>query len=74
MIKVDVITALFSMGIYATGHRTFSAFKRYANLTDNDIQTLVNRKTEPLPVISYEEFYSNVKPQIKLLSCNKSNE
>ena len=40
----------------ATGHSTFSAFSRYSNLKDGDIQILVGRKTEPLPVVTYEEF------------------
>jgi hypothetical protein len=40
----------------ATGHRTFSAFSRYANLREGDIQVLVGRKTEPLPVVTYREF------------------
>jgi integrase len=39
-----------------TGHRTFSAFSRYANLKDGDIQVLVGRKTTPLPIVTYQEF------------------
>lgn len=40
----------------ATGHRTFSAFSRYANLREGDIQVLVGRKTEPLPIVTHREF------------------
>jgi integrase len=40
----------------ATGHKTFSAFSRYANLKDGDIQRLVGRNTKPLPVVTYQEF------------------
>lgn len=40
----------------ATGHKTFSAFNRYANLKDGDIQVLVGRKTQPLPIVTYREF------------------
>jgi integrase len=40
----------------ATGHKTFSAFLRYANLRDGDVQALVGRKTESLPVIPFKEF------------------
>jgi integrase len=40
----------------ASGHSTFSAFSRYSNLKDGDVQILVGRKTEPLPVVTYEEF------------------
>jgi integrase len=40
----------------ATGHRTFSAFSRYANLKEGDIQVLVGRKTQPLPIVTYQEF------------------
>jgi integrase len=39
-----------------TGHRTFSAFSRYANLKEGDIQVLVGRKTQPLPIVSYQDF------------------
>ncbi len=42
--------------IKVTGHRTFSAFSRYANLKDGDIQVLVGRKTTPLPIVTYQEF------------------
>ncbi|MBL8026560.1 MAG: site-specific integrase [Fibrobacteres bacterium] len=40
----------------ATGHKTFSSFKRYANLRDNDIQRLVGRKTNPIPVVTFKEY------------------
>jgi integrase len=40
----------------ATGHRTFSAFQRYANLREGDIMRLVGRKTEPLPYVTLPEF------------------
>jgi integrase len=40
----------------ATGHRTFSAFSRYANLKEGDIQVLVGRKTQPLPIVTYQEY------------------
>jgi hypothetical protein len=40
----------------ATGHRTFSAFSRYSNLKEGDIQVLVGRKTQPLPIVTYREF------------------
>ena len=40
----------------AASHTTFSAFKRYANLKEGDIQILVGRKTEPLPYVTYEEY------------------
>ena len=40
----------------ATGHRTISAFLRYANLRQGDIMDLVGKKTEPLPLITFEEF------------------
>jgi integrase len=40
----------------ASGHLSFSAFSRYSNLKDGDVQILVGRKTEPLPVVTYEEF------------------
>jgi integrase len=40
----------------ATGHKTYAAFLRYSNLREGDVQTLVGRKTSPLPVISYEDF------------------
>lgn len=40
----------------ATGHSTFSAFSRYANLKEGDIQILVGKKTEPLPILSFEEY------------------
>jgi len=42
----------------ATGHRTVSAFMRYANLKTGDVQTLVGKKTETLPVLTYEEYLS----------------
>jgi integrase len=40
----------------ATGHRTYSSFQRYANLKDGDVMTLVGKKTEPFPVVTYAEF------------------
>jgi integrase len=40
----------------ATGHKTFSAFLRYSNLREGDIQALVGRKTVPLPIISFKDF------------------
>jgi integrase len=40
----------------ATGHRTYSAFLRYANLREGDVQALVGRKTEQLPVLTFEEY------------------
>lgn len=40
----------------ATGHKTYSAFQRYANLKDGDILTLVGKKTKPLPYITLEQF------------------
>jgi integrase len=40
----------------ATGHRTFSAFSRYANLREGDIQVLVGCKTKPLPIVTHREF------------------
>jgi len=40
----------------ASGHSTFSAFSRYSNLKEGDIQILVGRKTEPLPYITYREY------------------
>ncbi len=43
----------------ATGHATYSAFKRYANLSDRDIHTLVGRKTKPLPYITFYDFYND---------------
>lgn len=39
-----------------TGHRTFSAFSRYANLKEGDIQVLVGRITQPLPIMTYQEY------------------
>ncbi len=39
-----------------TGHQTFSAFSRYANLKEGDIQVLVGRKTKPLPIVTHREF------------------
>jgi hypothetical protein len=41
----------------ASGHSTFSAFSRYSNLKDVDVQMLVGRKTEPLPYVTYREFF-----------------
>ncbi|NLD94553.1 MAG: integrase [Fibrobacter sp.] len=43
----------------ATGHATYSAFKRYTNLSDKDIHTLVGRKTKPLPLITFYDFYND---------------
>jgi len=40
----------------ATGHRTFSAFLRYSNLREGDVMMLVDRKTESLPVVTFEDF------------------
>jgi integrase len=40
----------------ATGHKTYSAFLRYANLKEGDVQSLVGRKAEPLPLITYDDF------------------
>jgi|SRR3989339_334472 len=40
----------------ATGHKTYSAFNRYANLRGDDVQVLVGRKKAPLPIVTYAEF------------------
>lgn len=40
----------------ATGHSTFSAFSRYSNLKEGDIQVLVGRKTTPLQYVTFEEY------------------
>lgn len=42
----------------ATGHSTFSAFSRYSNLKEGDIQVLVGRKTTPLPYVTFDEYFN----------------
>jgi integrase len=44
----------------ASGHRTYSAFLRYANLRQGDIQVLVGGKAQPIPIISFDDFYGTV--------------
>ncbi len=45
----------------ASGHKTFSAFKRYANLRKCDIFTLVGHKSEPIPYINVAEMWQTGK-------------
>jgi hypothetical protein len=47
----------------ASGNSTYSAFSRYSNLRDGDIQVSVGRKTKPLPCVTFEEFNGAVSNQ-----------
>ena len=40
----------------ASGHKTMSAFLRYANLRSNDVMMLVGGKVEPIKYVSHEKF------------------
>ena len=39
----------------ASGHKTYSAFTRYSNLKGGDVMVLVGKKTEQLPLITYQD-------------------
>jgi integrase len=39
----------------ATGHKTYSAFNRYANLKGDDVMVLVGKKSKELPLITYQD-------------------
>ena len=54
-----------------SGHSTYSAFSRYSNLQDGDIMQLIGKKTKPLPVVTFKEFFAFMPEKMEQKSIEK---